>query len=148
VVLVELRFQEFQKQNAVHPGNAQLHCHTEELFIRGRFRNCSGHFSVWRGVFGIQYANGVFDDRPAVAVFLLRAADIAGTAFPGIFQSQDVEQFPVELFVQAVAVVGKRFFEQVNRRKEFVEGNEPFFLSLPSLPFNSCPPVSAAGRCR
>ena len=42
----------------------------------------------------------------------------------GFSKANDMQQFAIETFVQAVAVIGKRQLQQVFRRQQFKKGNQ------------------------
>lgn len=123
VVFDELCFEQFEEQDAVHPGDAKLQGDAKKLRLPGiAVIGGPGHAAPALG--GFQGGDGIFEQGAGLPPLRSASADDPFAAFFHFFQPEQVEQFVVETFVERIAVIGKGQLEQVRRGKDLEQRDE------------------------
>lgn len=115
-----MRFEQFEKQNAVCPNNAEFEGDVVDLFAarRAEFEDFP---LVKTRKFTFDFGNRFFKQRAAVAPAFGFALNQRFVFLPCFFKPDDMQKFRVKVRVQNIAVFLERLFKQVIRRKKFVE---------------------------
>ncbi len=69
VIFNQLRFEQFHKQNAVHPSDGKLQGNTEEAFLH-RIAILTRIVQSAHFVEAVQFVDGIFYERPRIALAL------------------------------------------------------------------------------
>jgi hypothetical protein len=118
-----LGFEQFEEQNPIDPGDRQFERHVEQAVLRGAAKLIQVAQTT-QFIQAIELNNSIFEDGTGVSVVFLVALDEFFAALFGFREPNDVEQFAVKTLVETVAVVGKRFLEQMFGREQFEERNQ------------------------
>lgn len=119
----QLSLQELQKQNPVDPRDTQFQRDIEEAFLRIGAK-LAGPLQPAQLVKAVQLDDGVFEQTPGITCLRLVPFDDLFATFLGLCEADDLEEFAVEPFVEAIAVVGKWQLEQMFGREQFKQGDE------------------------
>jgi len=119
----QLRLQELQKQNTVDPRDTQFQRDIEEAFLRVGAK-LAGPLQPAQLIEAVQLDDGVLEQTTGITCLRLVPFDDLFATFLGLCEADDVEEFAVESFVEAIAVVGKWQLEQMFGREQFKEGDE------------------------
>ena len=116
--------EEFQEENPVDPGDAELQGGAEGPLVGVAFRFRRGCLGGGKAAPDLQHVDRVFQQRAFVPFSVRFSPDELPAPLPDLIQADDVEEFVIEFPVQGVAVVGEGKLQQMWRREEFEEGQQ------------------------
>jgi hypothetical protein len=120
VITDKLRFKQFEKQNAICPDEAEFEGDIVNAFVARRAE--VGHLLlVEQGKLAFDFINRFFEQRAVVASRFSFALNQLFAFLGSFFKPDDVQKLGVKVSVECAAVEFKRLFEQVKRRKDFIQ---------------------------